>query len=367
LSVLHALAGAGDLSGPARSLLESVAALRAAGEDASAFIATSCPAEGSPLVCRLRERGIPFRWRRAGSAASPGAIADLARALVSTRRNSGNTEPAVLHTHGERALLWGVAAAPLARAAHVHTLHGLWDDDPRGGRVRDATRRLLRGTSALVAPDAMAAATLADPATVRVVPNCLDPAPVRAAAAASARETIRRRLALAESDRAYLFLGRLSPSKGADLLGLLLKELQAASGAARLVVAGRGPLAAGVEAMADIRFLGQRDDPEAVLAAADVVLMPSRQEGVPMVALEAAALSVPVAAFAVGGLAGSGLAETVPPLDTGALAATALRLVREPAARKVALLQSAAALSSRFAPPGHAAALLAVYRSLTDV
>ena len=38
-----------------------------------------------------------------------------------------------------------------------------------------------------------------------------------------------------------LFLGRLNPEKGADLLALIQARLQATSGAARLIVAGAGP------------------------------------------------------------------------------------------------------------------------------
>ena len=162
----------------------------------------------------------------------------------------------------------------------------------------------------------------------------------------------------------FLFMGRLSHEKGADLLGLVQAELERGSNSARLVVAGAGPLGSGVSAMADVRLLGERSDPETVLQAADVLLMPSRQEGLPMVALEAAALGVPVVGFAVGGLADSRLAEAVPTEDVQTLVAVGLHQLRNPAARRGRLAAAREALESRFDPAGHAAALSDLYGSV---
>jgi glycosyltransferase involved in cell wall biosynthesis len=58
-----------------------------------------------------------------------------------------------------------------------------------------------------------------------------------------------------------------------------------------LLVAGEGPLAGEVAARSGpaVRPLGHRADPERLLTAADVLLLPSSREGLAMVALEAMA------------------------------------------------------------------------------
>jgi len=86
-------------------------------------------------------------------------------------------------------------------------------------------------------------------------------------------------------------------------------------------VAGEGPLRAALEAEADPRqvsFLGFVPDIGTVLAAADVLALPSRTEGLPMAALEAMAAGLPVVASAVGSLPellADGAGMLVPPGD----------------------------------------------------
>jgi glycosyltransferase involved in cell wall biosynthesis len=347
--VLHALAWPGELAGAPRSMEESLAALRGQGVHPMAWLATSSRPYPSPVRQRLIDRGVQVFERTADSSVDPGAVADL------TSRLRALGDSPVLHTHGERALLWGRLAAKAARARHVHTQHGFIANDSRGQLRVKAARRLIAGVDQVVATHSTDAEDLPG---AQVLTNCIDPDHVRGRA--PERESARRRLGLEDNDRCYLFLGRLSQEKGADTLGLVQSELQKRSAAARLYVAGGGPLAHGVDAMEDVRLLGRRDDPEALLVAADVLLMPSRREGLPMVALEAAALGVPVVGFAVGGLADQGLAVAVPKDDVISLVQAAIHLVRDPAARAQALARSTAALE-RHAPSTHGQALLALY------
>jgi len=76
-----------------------------------------------------------------------------------------------------------------------------------------------------------------------------------------------------------------------------------------LLVAGDGPARAALEEQSRhsslteaVRFLGRREDKHALLSAADVVVLPSRQEGLGVAALEAMAAGRAVVASAVGGL-----------------------------------------------------------------
>jgi glycosyltransferase involved in cell wall biosynthesis len=97
------------------------------------------------------------------------------------------------------------------------------------------------------------------------------------------------------------FLGRLIHDKGADL------AIDALPDGATLLVAGDGPERASlVRRAADrrVRFCGHVEgaDKLALLAAADALVIPSRIDGAPTVALEALAAGLPIVATRAGGL-----------------------------------------------------------------
>jgi glycosyltransferase involved in cell wall biosynthesis len=98
-----------------------------------------------------------------------------------------------------------------------------------------------------------------------------------------ARAAARAALGLADSDVAGLFLGELSERK--DPL-TAARAAQAAGPPFVLLVAGSGPLEGELRALG-VRVLGYRDDPDTLLAAADVFVLPSRREGLSFAVLEA--------------------------------------------------------------------------------
>ena len=76
----------------------------------------------------------------------------------------------------------------------------------------------------------------------------------------------------------------------------------------QLLIGGDGPLAEAVAERARraapgrVIRAGAVSDPAALLAAADALVLPSRTEGIPAVAIEAALAGLPVVASRVGGL-----------------------------------------------------------------
>ena len=99
--------------------------------------------------------------------------------------------------------------------------------------------------------------------------------------------------------------GRPGWRKGTDRLAAVAFELGRRGVAASLGWVGGTPAGADavwVEARDPIRWFPEVEDPWAVLAAADCILVPSREDPLPLVALEAGDHGLPVVATPTGGL-----------------------------------------------------------------
>jgi len=142
---------------------------------------------------------------------------------------------------------------------------------------------------------------------------------------------------------------------------------------ARLTVAGTGPLRARLERLATdlgldtaVRFTGRLENAEMVLLYrdADLVLNPTRVDNMPISLLEAQASGVPIVSSDVGGIPfiveheRTGL--LVGPGDAGAMAAAAMRILREPALATT-LRESGLAAVTHYTWPVVKDQLLAVY------
>ena len=115
-----------------------------------------------------------------------------------------------------------------------------------------------------------------------------------------------------------------------------------------------------------VELLGHRDDVAGLLAAADVVVLPSYGEGIPRILLEAAAAGLPLVATDVPGCreivrhGENGI--LVPERDAVALADALQRLAQDPALRKRMSARSRAIACNEFADERVLAATLAIYR-----
>ncbi|MBS1838538.1 MAG: glycosyltransferase family 4 protein, partial [Actinobacteria bacterium] len=91
-----------------------------------------------------------------------------------------------------------------------------------------------------------------------------------------------------------------------------------------------------VSATDPVRWYEETDDPWAVMGAAEVVLVPSREDPLPLVALEAGLRSKAVVATPTGGLPdllGEGRGAIAPTHDVSWIASTTARLLGDPAER----------------------------------
>lgn len=153
----------------------------------------------------------------------------------------------------------------------------------------------------------------------------------------------RAQLGLSEDTPVVLAVARLIPQKGIQYLIAASQLLREDRPAVKYVVVGDGPYRAELEALAHEKgvdnsfiFAGFRTDMPAALAAADLVCLPTLEEGLSISAIESMAAGKPVVASQVGGLPeiivpGTGL--LVPPANPGTLAEAIHALLSDRALR----------------------------------
>lgn len=292
-----------------------------------------CPGRGL-LAERARAAGVgvhPWEATREPGVRSLRETVRLARVL---RRLS----PDVIHLHSSKAGLAGRLAVR-GRTATVFQPH-LWSfrsaDGLAGWLCRGWERVAARWTHHLVcvSEDELAdgrAAGVAAPA--EVVCNGVDTTAFRPGDPRAAR----RRLGLPTDVPLAVCVGRLAPLKGQDLLLRAWPSVLAGLPGAHLVLVGDGPMGAlwredPVAGAASVTWRGHSASTMDYYTAADVVVLPSRAEGMALVPLEAMACGRPVVAFDVGGVRQSvgDAGAVVPPGDLDALAAAITARLSDP-------------------------------------
>jgi glycosyltransferase involved in cell wall biosynthesis len=245
-----------------------------------------------------------------------------ARLLLALRRE----RPKLVHGHF--LLNAGSAAVRLARllgTPSVVTAHGTdvrWLDE--GGlpkRLEDEMLGACRGADRVIVVAEPMRATLADrgvdPAKIAVIPMGVDGRIFHL----QDRVRARAALGLPEGEPVVVFVGRAVPEKGSQVLADALVELRRRERPVRCLHAG--PAGSPLGECDELGVLPPNELAE-VVAAADVLCLPSFGEGTPVSVAEALAVGTPVVATSVGGIPDQvregrdGL--LVPPGDPGRLA-----------------------------------------------
>ena len=269
----------------------------------------------------VRVRHVPGRGLRDVHRA--GALAELIRRL----------RPDVVHTHLTYANILGTLAAKLAQRPCVASIHNVDSNQLKLA----SPKRWLEGQ--VLRRWATRVVVVAEGARPRVahnfgVPadhlvtlsNALDPHTVRLPVPYN-RAAMRRALGATPGESLLCTIARLDPSKGQTYFLQALAEVRARNPRIRFraLLVGDGPrredlrrVAASLGLADRVHLLGIRRDVAEIIAASDVFVLPSLNEGLSQALLEAMALGVPVIATDVGGTA-----DAVVPGRTGWLVAAA--------------------------------------------
>lgn len=320
----------------------------------------------STLVKDARERGHEVELASGGGFRADALVADgvrhldltlasrrpldLLRSVARLRAVGRRRRPDVVHAHNVKAAL--VARLGLGRKVPLLvTFHGT----PRSAE-RTSARILRRVADQVIAVSPHVAERLAEhglpTSRITTIENAVPEVPRHD------RSTARRVLDLPDDATVVLCLARMADQKRHDLLLEAWPRVSTHLGdRAVLLLAGDGPTRDALEvqardggAAASIRFLGPRPDPDRLLAAADVLVLPTDWEGLPISLLEAMSVGVPVVVSRVGGVVET-LGDAVRLVEPGsaeALGDALITLLDDPAELDRVGTSGAALVRSRF-------------------
>lgn len=287
------------ITGVAQCVFDWTTGLRERGWE----VVLACPSDGW-LGQRCSDAGIPVeRW---DSVRKP--YQGVKREYGQLRAVVAHTAPDVAFLHGSKAGMIGrmLLRSDLPVAFSPHS----WSYEASGGIVGWAAlqweRRAARWTDAFVCVSA-AEADDGRAHGIRgryvIARNGVDTDAIRPASQ-EMRRAMRAERGIDDDDTCVVCVGRVHRQKGQDILLQAWPHVNVPGG--RLVIVGDGPdlPSARESASPDVRFTGgvDRDEALAWMQAADLLVMPSRWEGMALVPLESLAVGTPVLASDVTGV-----------------------------------------------------------------
>ena len=272
---------------------------------------------------------------------------DRAAAALAERMITLRTQ--VIHAHMFRADVVAVFAADLVekrtgvRPLVVSTLHS---SRFRSAEDRELLEKLTPRIDWLIAvSDAIVRKIVAENRDSTAISRIYNGVDLERFDEAPGRDVVRKEFGIPSDAPVVAAIGRLEPEKGHPTLIEAWPLVHHHFPQARLLIAGEGSERDRLEGLAaahlrselccdSVAFLGRRDDIPAVLAAADVVAMPSYREAQGIAILEALAAERPVVASNVGGIpemiTDGETGTLVPSHDPSALAAAIIALFTHP-------------------------------------
>jgi glycosyltransferase involved in cell wall biosynthesis len=250
-------------------------------------------------------------------------------------------QPDIVQTFLFHANVVGARAAALADVPHH--VAGLRVADPRHWRTtmeRWASRRADRLICVSQSVADFYRQRGFPPEKLQVIPNGIDVAQWQNQPAADLQA-----LGVPSGRRVFVFVGRLDQQKGLDRLFPQLPWIFEQLPQHDFLLIGEGPLSAPLQSLANrlgiaprVHFAGWRSPIAPILAAADLLVLPSRWEGMPNVILEAMACGKPLISTRVAGvlelLGESGTTQSEDIYDYESFARRTVELLHNPKLRR---------------------------------
>ena len=287
------------LGGAERCLTELAVGMADAGDEVRVFSVGSLPKdERGSLVKRLTDCGIEV------STGDANTSRQVISAYSQLRKWLSSSNADVCQTFLHHANILGILAA---KSVGIRTrVAGIRVAESRKLRCMIEGYALKSSQSVICVSEAVekfAASQLGcPPSKLAVIPNGVD-----AKNFSSAKEFDWTQIGWPRDSVVSLFVGRLHPQKGIELLQSKVDELAPQGSNRRLLLVGEGPRRAELESWAancgpqQVQLLGWRPDVASLMASSRLVVLPSRYEGMPNVILEAMASGKPVVCSRVEG------------------------------------------------------------------
>lgn len=326
----------------------------------------------TPGTEELQHQGIPVTFINRAKR-DPRRITDVNRIVR-------NHPVDLLHLLGPKSCLYGRMVGRYQRIPTITHFHSLHPDPLLMATVQ---RHLARWTAAAIAPS-YAARNWAiseygiDPAIIRVIHDGQDLTRFTDITLQE-KSRVRRKLDIDDDAAVIGLIGRVQiAQKGQDIMIRLMSDMRRRFPGSLLLIVGEGPdldycrhLAQQLNITNAVRFTGYRDDIPQMLAATDVVVIPSVwEENFPHVAIEAAAVGRPVVAFERGGIPEAVLHDTtgiIVPQNEPDRLRDALIQILEDGDLSRRLADQGPKYAARFTIEAHLHHLLRVYREILSL
>ncbi len=260
-------------------------------------VVVSLLTEHTPISQRMEQAGIRILYLDKKLGLDLSMVKKLCRVMKQEK-------PDVVHSHLNAIKYVGLAARLAGIKTYVHTVHNVADKEAEGTLQKIVNRIYFRlGWSVPVALSPEVQASIADfygmeKSKIPVAYNGIDLSRCQPKGSYRLGETVK-----------LLHIGRFNEQKNHKLLLSVFAKLYREDPRCRLWLVGDGELRPEMEALAKelgvldaVQFFGAQSDVHPYLQDADLFLLPSLYEGMPMTIIEAMATALPIAAAEVGGL-----------------------------------------------------------------
>lgn len=287
-----------QVSGPGRQLAALARCLGSRGVDLRVVTFHRAGRPRAPYLDHLDRASVPY-------VVLPESGPLDARLLARLHRVLADWTPSIVQTHNYKpSALAFLLRATGAEWRWIAFSHGTTTENPKTRFYHWLDARMMARADRVVAMSRRHQAGLAHlGGRARVVYNAVLPASDE-----TARTAVRLPADLDAMPRPVIgVVGRLSPEKGVDVFLHACERLARRGVAFSAIVVGDGPQRDDLERLRDglglggrVRFVGALSPVDSLYPRLDLVVIPSRSEGLPNVLLEALRANVPVVATRVG-------------------------------------------------------------------